>query len=441
MSFRLISWGNVPLLPINPDDLIAAASDLATSVPGIREASDVVSTTWGGLREVYETSHTDDAIQLMKDAPFGLGTVADAAEGISGAVSTLAAGVSELHAARESLMQDIGGFRDSVARHGEDWAEDAVLAGRNAELWFRSQDFGARAEGVMADGVGALKAIANVPELILKSDLWDLPLDWAKAFKDWFEPDDWILSLAGGNLLGLLKMLEDLTLTEEQKAALLQIKAETPHLPESHDAQSTALEDAWIVWGLAHGGEIYVDPDGGPCGDSMVCVIGGDIPTGPEGNAITLGRAAVFDRSGEPGDDNFAPTQWHQYHEYAHVSDQVDVGVKRFLVDYQDELQLTWATDGDSHDDNLLERTADLRAQEAIRLRDEGNDPMSAFDRSVYEAGYDDLDGNVIEWGVVERLRRLFGKDPFDDHARREAIADGLGIDPSVDPDYFEHGG
>lgn len=78
----------------------------------------------------------------------------------------------------------------------------------------------------------------------------------------------------------------------------------------------------------------------------MFCVVG-DLPTGPNGNAITQGRIVVFDSAG-PG------PHW-QFHEFGHVVDQVGGGYDRFMKDYAVEATFADLMNLDAHDGNVLE--------------------------------------------------------------------------------------
>lgn len=121
----------------------------------------------------------------------------------------------------------------------------------------------------------------------------------------------------------------------------------------------------------------------------MVCVVG-DLPTGQDGNAIALGRVILFDHD--------APSIHWQFHEYAHVADQVDVGSRRFLENYAQEAAFATTIANDSHDGNFLEQSAELRANTAVKLHDQGLDPYEAFSVTHYDTGYQPIEGTPRDW-------------------------------------------
>jgi hypothetical protein len=147
------------------------------------------------------------------------------------------------------------------------------------------------------------------------------------------------------------------------------------------------------------------------CGKFMVCIVG-NLPTGTEGNAITIGRVVVFDAE-EPG-------SWWQYHEYAHVKDQLARGVDAFLADYGREASFVTTLGFDSHDGNILERTASDRADLAITLERNGGNPMTVFNSNVYDAGYQVVGGTPTDW---LNMRGSNYVDP-----RYEPLIRGLGL-------------
>lgn len=215
-------------------------------------------------------------------------------------------------------------------------------------------------------------------------------------------------------LFAMLRDFMDKPLPPELSLALSRVSKTTGPV----DAETAALEQAWLLWGIANGGELHNDPEG-PCGDRMVCVVG-DLPTGETGNVMVLGRVVVF--------DNPEPGRHLQFHEYSHVVDQVDVGSRRFLVDYANEAAFATAIGEDPHDGNIFEQSAQLRANAAFAQYRAGLDPYQELAVSHYDTGYSPVTGSLETWLAWDAGAR----GQLDNSWRMTHLRKNMGIDASM---------
>lgn len=435
----LISLVDVPVPAASGDKVARRAAAIRASAIELEEAAVAFRKRSADLPDSYQTTHTTLAVKRLAQAAAKYGALAEVARAIADALVDFATDMLRCEADAEALNAEVTRLRRDADASPVWWPLDPVLAHRNAMARLEAARIGLSNYQAVVQCARTLSAISpsngsafNIAAIL--EQLGEMSLDVA-------DTDDLVARRAADQLGVSLKHLEEMEISEELMEQIDDIRSKTPQLGQPLDPASHRIETGWIAWGLINGGEPYTDSDGGPCGHTMVCIVGAHIPTGSDGNAMTLGRSAVFDRPMEPGDERFLPDRKYQFHEYAHVVDQRVAGVEQYLVDYLDEFQLAAATGGDIHDDSLFEVTADLRAHEAMRLATSGEDPYAAMATSIYDAGYRGPRGNIVSFWAADTWDRVIHHEEFTDADRRRDIAKAMGIHPTSLPDfdYFAH--
>jgi len=156
------------------------------------------------------------------------------------------------------------------------------------------------------------------------------------------------------------------------------------------EAATRVAEDAAVEYGLSHGGHLYYNLP--ICGVYAICIVGVS-DTGVDDNAMVTGRVVLYDK------DTMGTL--HQFHEYAHVRDQVQIGHPRFMRDYITEAAFAIHKNLPAHDGNLMEKWAQDRGEVANALYLHEKDFMSAFEETIYDAGYGPP--SVFDWASIDR--------------------------------------
>ena len=410
MVTRLIRVPDVPVLPADVRAVRAASQQFGHLAEVMGRATSSLGQNWRTLEESYETGHTAEAVAQILPVEEGARHVAAAFADIQDALDGLANGLDSLKDRAVGLVVEVRDFHVDVARELGTVLASGALVARNAALWAARQEQDREITNVLDICNARLLTVPLPPGV---PTACPVPDDWWPWGGGGFESPA-LLGYLGDGLFWALREYFDRELPPEAQAMLDRIAREAGEV----DEDTAALERAWILWGLDHGGELYTDPNGGPCGRTMVCVIG-DLPTGQDRNAITLGRSAVFD-----SDDDETLDMWWQMHEYAHVVDQVDVGANAFLQDYAVEALFTTVIGEDSHDGNILEQACNLRANYAMQLNKDGEDWRDAFETSAYEADYERVEGSILEWGLEDLVTR----GGIDNDERMEWLRDAMDI-------------
>lgn len=407
---RKIRRADVPVIPMDPNVVRLQATDLLETADALRRHATSLADRWDRLPDVYLTSHTDLAIAEI-------GRVADGLRGAANAYDAVHVALKNLSDDLEDVAVGIARLRHEVDAFVKNQATEVIDAQRNAMLWAARNLLSSKVDNAISICEQRLLTVPLPPGVPTLCSVEDLHWPWGEPGGAMLDP----YALLGDLLFAKLRPFMYMPLPADAEAMLEKIGVRTGEV----DEDTSALERAWILWGLANGGKLYTDPNNGPCGNDMICVIG-DLPTGQPGNAMTLGRAAVFDTNENE------PRPWWQLHEYAHVADQVDAGAKAFLLDYGAEFAYAASSGEDSHDGNILEQSSNLRANFAEDLMKKGMDWREAFVESTYDAGYSRIEGNPIEWAFRDRV---LGQE-LNNGSRMQHLRDRMGIPDTVEWDH-----